>query len=256
MKLQTLARGMTVGAAALLLFLSPAAHAADMTGAGSTFAYPILSKWAAAYSTATGINLNYQSIGSGGGIQQIENKTVAFGASDMPMTPADLAKNGLTQFPFIMGGEVMIVNIPGVAKGQMTLDGPTIANIYLGHIEKWNDPAIAKLNPGLKLPDLDIATVERSDGSGTTYNFVDYLSKISPEWKDKVGEGTAVQWPTAGLGGKGNEGVSAMAARTVGAIGYVEYAYALQNNLVYTKLINLAGKAVSPSLEILRGRGR
>ena len=248
MKLQTLARGVTMGAAALVLALSSQAHAAQMTGAGSTFAYPILAKWAAAYSAATGTNLNYQSIGSGGGIAQIVARTVDFGASDMPMTPADLTKNGLTQFPFIMGGEVIIVNIPGITKGQMTLDGPTIAQIYLGNVTKWNDPAIAKLNPGLKLPDLDIAVVERSDGSGTTFNFANYLSKVSPEWKDKVGEGTAVQWPT-GVGGKGNEGVSAMTGRAVGAIGYVEYAYALQNNLVYTKLVNKAGKVVSPSLE-------
>jgi phosphate transport system substrate-binding protein len=236
-------------AAAIGLAVTQGANAADMTGAGSTFAFPILAKWAEAYKAAKGSNLNYQSIGSGGGINQIEAKTVDFGATDKPLDAATLAKNGLTQFPFIMGGVVLIINLPGVEKGQLTLDGATLANIYLGHITKWNDPAITKLNPGLKLSDTDIATVTRSDGSGTTFNFTDYLSKMSPEWKDKVGEDTAVQWPAAGLGGKGNEGVSALAARTVGAIGYVEYAYALQNNLVYTKLVNKNGKTVAPSLD-------
>ncbi len=235
-------------AAVIGLAVAQAADAAEMTGAGATFPYPIYAKWAEAYKGATGNNLNYQSIGSGGGIQQIEAKTVDFGASDMPLKPDDLQKNGLTQFPAIIGGEVMVVNLPGLEKGQMTLDGPTIANIYLGHITKWNDPAIAKLNPGLKLPDMDIATIERSDGSGTTFVFTNYLSKVSPEWKDKVGESTAVQWPT-GIGGKGNEGVAANTARTVGAIGYVEYAYALQNNMVYTKLVNAAGKALMPDMQ-------
>ena len=249
MKLQTLMRGIAAGAAALLV--SSAAYAVDISGAGATFPYPIYAKWADAYKTATGVSLNYQSIGSGGGIQQIENKTVDFGASDMPLTPEDLAKNGLTQFPAIIGGEVLVVNLPGIAKGQMTLDGPTIANIYLGHITKWNDPAIAKLNPGLKLPDTDITPVERSDGSGTTFVFTDYLSKVSPEWKDKVGENTSVSWPT-GIGGKGNEGVAANTGRTVGAIGYVEYAYALQTNMVSTKLINAAGKTLSPSTEVFQ----
>jgi phosphate transport system substrate-binding protein len=169
----------------------------------------------------------------------------------MPLKPDDLAKNGLQQFPPVIGGEVMVINIPGVAAGQMTLDGPTIADIYLGKITKWNDPAIAKLNPGLQLPDLGIAVVHRSDGSGTTFIFTDYLSKVSPEWKDKVGEDTSVEWPT-GLGGKGNEGVSALAARTKGAIGYVEYAYALQNKLVNTKLVNQAGKALSPSAAVFQ----
>jgi phosphate transport system substrate-binding protein len=243
-------------AAAIGLALSQAAAAAEISGAGATFPYPIYAKWAEAYKAATGTSMNYQSIGSGGGINQIEAKTVDFGASDMPLTPADLAKNHLTQFPAIMGGEVMLVNLPGIEKGQMTLDGPTIANIYLGHITKWNDAAIAKLNPGLKLPSTDIAVVYRSDGSGTTFNFTDYLSKVSPEWKDKVGENTSVQWPVTGLGGKGNEGVSAMASRTVGAIGYVEYAYALQNNIVYTKLINKAGKALMPSAETFQAAAK
>jgi len=193
--------------------LTGSAAAAEISGAGATFPYPIYAKWAEAYKTATGIGLNYQSIGSGGGIKQIEANTVDFGASDMPLTPDDLAKNGLQQFPPVIGGEVLVVNIPGVASDQMVLDGPTIANIYLGKIAKWNDPAIAKLNPSLKLPDMGIAVVHRSDGSGTTFIFTDYLSKVSAEWKDKVGENTSVEWPT-GLGGKGNEGVSAIAART------------------------------------------
>src|SRR5580658_9952197 len=175
------------------------ASADDISGAGATFPYPIYAKWAEAYKAATGIGLNYQSIGSGGGIKQITAKTVDFGASDMPLKPDMLAKDGLQQFPPVIGGEVLVVNIPGVAAGQMVLDGPTIADIYLGKITKWSDPAIAKLNPGLKLPDLGIAVVHRSDGSGTTFIFTDYLSKVSPEWKDKVGEDTAVEWPT-GLG--------------------------------------------------------
>jgi len=243
-------------AAAIGIAAAPAVMAAEISGAGATFPYPIYAKWAEAYKAATGTSMNYQSIGSGGGINQIEAKTVDFGASDMPLKPEDLDKNGLTQFPAIMGGEVMLVNLPGIGKGQMTLDGPTIANIYLGHITKWNDAAIAKLNPGLKLPDTDIAVVYRSDGSGTTFNFTDYLSKVSPEWKEKVGENTSVQWPVTGLGGKGNEGVSAMASRTVGAIGYVEYAYALQNDLAYTKLLNQAGKALMPSAETFQAAAK
>jgi phosphate transport system substrate-binding protein len=243
-------------AAAIGLALTQVAAAAEISGAGATFPYPIYAKWAEAYKAATGTSMNYQSIGSGGGINQIEAKTVDFGASDMPLKPEDLEKNHLTQFPAIMGGEVMLVNLPGIEKGQMTLDGPTIANIYLGHITKWNDAAIAKLNPGLKLPSTDIAVVYRSDGSGTTFNFTDYLSKVSPEWKDKVGENTSVQWPVTGLGGKGNEGVSAMASRTVGSIAYVEYAYALQNNIVYTKLLNKAGKALMPSAETFQAAAK
>src|ERR1700739_4461933 len=213
------------------------AQAAEINGAGATFPYPIYAKWAEAYSAKTGLKMNYQSIGSGGGIAQIKAKTVDFGASDMPLKPEELEKAGLMQFPPVIGGEVMVVNLPGIAAGQMTLDGPTIANIYLGKITKWNDPAIAKLNPGLKLPDSAIAVVHRSDGSGTTFIFANYLSKVSPEWKDKVGEGTSVEWPV-GLGGKGNEGVAALVSRTAGAIGYVEYAYALQNKMVHTKMSN------------------
>ncbi len=226
-------------------------RAAEISGAGATFPYPIYAKWAEAYKAKTGLSLNYQSIGSGGGIAQITAKTVDFGASDMPLKPADLAAKGLMQFPPVIGGEVMVLNIPGIRSGQMTLDGPTIAQIYLGKIAKWNDPAIAKLNPGLKLPDTSIAVVHRSDGSGTTFIFTNYLSKVSPEWKDKVSEGTSVEWP-AGLGGKGNEGVAALTARTAGAIGYVEYAYALQNKMVHAKLINHDGVALEPGSTVFQ----
>ncbi len=227
------------------------AQAAEISGAGATFPYPIYAKWAAAYAEKTGIRVNYQSIGSGGGIAQINARTVDFGASDMPLKPEVLEKDGLTQFPPVIGGEVMVVNLPGIKPGQMTLDGPTIAGIYLGTITKWDDPAIAKLNPGLKLPSVAIAVVHRSDGSGTTFIFTNYLSKVSPEWKQKVGEGTAVEWP-AGLGGKGNEGVSAIASRTIGGIGYVEFAYALQNKLTHTKVINSEGVALEPSIEVFQ----
>ena len=226
-------------------------QAAEISGAGATFPYPIYAIWAEAYAAKTGLKMNYQSIGSGGGIAQIKAKTVDFGASDMPLKPEELEKAGLMQFPPVIGGEVMVVNLPGIQAGQMTLDGPTIANIYLGKIAKWNDPAIAKLNPGLKLPDTGIAVVHRSDGSGTTFIFANYLSKVSPEWKDKVGEGTSVEWPT-GLGGKGNEGVAALTSRTMGAIGYVEYAYALQNKMVHAKLINHDGAALQPSSNVFQ----
>jgi phosphate transport system substrate-binding protein len=228
-----------------------AAHAAEISGAGATFPYPIYAKWAEAYAAKTGMKMNYQSIGSGGGIAQINARTVDFGASDMPLKPAELDKNGLTQFPPVIGGEVLVVNLPGIEAGQMTLDGPTIANIYLGKITKWDDPAIGKLNPGLKLPSTAIAVVHRSDGSGTTFIFTDYLSKVSPEWKDKVSEGTSVEWPV-GIGGKGNEGVSALTARTAGAIGYVEYAYALQNKLVHTKLVNHEGATLEPGSKVFQ----
>ncbi|MGA8755988.1 MAG: phosphate ABC transporter substrate-binding protein PstS [Stellaceae bacterium] len=243
-------RTLLLGVVAAAAF-SLAAQAAEISGAGATFPYPIYAKWAAAYAEKTGIKLNYQSIGSGGGIAQIKARTVDFGASDMPLKPDVLEKDGLTQFPPVIGGEVMVVNLPGVKPGQMTLDGPTIANIYLGKITKWDDPAIAKLNPGLKLPSTAIAVVHRSDGSGTTFIFTNYLSKVSPDWKSQVGEGTSVQWPV-GLGGKGNEGVSAIASRTMGGIGYVEYAYALQNKLTHTKLINSEGVALEPGLDVFQ----
>jgi phosphate transport system substrate-binding protein len=233
--------------AATVLPALPAA-AEDLTGAGSTFVYPVLAKWADAYRKQTNIGLNYQSIGSGGGIKQITAKTVTFGATDMPLTPEDVAKNNFVQFPVINGSVVPILNLPGIKPGEVTLDGPTIAKIFLGEITKWNDPAIAKLNPGVNLPDTAVAVVHRSDGSGTTFIWTNYLSKVSPEWKDKVGENTAVEWPV-GIGAKGSEGVSNNAAQTVGALGYVEYAYAKQNNLTYAKMVNHAGKTVAPTTE-------
>jgi phosphate transport system substrate-binding protein len=224
------------------------ASAAEITGAGSTFVYPVLAKWADAYKNATGVGLNYQSIGSGGGIKQITAKTVTFGASDMPLKPEDVDKNHFVQFPIINGSVVPLLNLPGIKPGEVTLDGPTIAQIFLGNITKWNDPAIVKLNPGVNLPDTAIAVVHRSDGSGTTFIWTNFLSKVSPEWKQKVGENTAVEWPV-GIGAKGSEGVSQNAAQTVGALGYVEYAYAKQNNLTYAKMVNAAGKTVSPTME-------
>ena len=234
--------------AGLLASTALPAAAADITGAGSTFVYPVLAKWADTYRKQTGIGLNYQSIGSGGGIKQITNKTVTFGASDMPLTPEDVAKNNFVQFPIINGSVVPILNVPGIKPGELTLDGPTIAKIFLGEITKWNDPAIAKLNPGVKLPGMAIAVVHRSDGSGTTFIWTNYLSKVSPEWKQKVGENTAVEWPV-GIGAKGSEGVSNNAAQTQGSLGYVEYAYAKQNNLTYAKMVNHAGKTVAPTME-------
>ena len=223
----------------------PGAQATEISGAGATFPFPIYAKWAEAYKAKTDISMNYQSIGSGGGIKQINAKTVDFGASDMPLKPEDLEKSELTQWPMIMGGVVPVVNLQGVAPGELKLDGPTLADIYLGKVAKWDDPAIKKLNPDAKLPGTAIAPIYRSDGSGTTFIYTNYLSKVSPEWKDKVGNNTSVEWPT-GIGGKGNEGVAALSARTAGAIGYVEYAYALQNKLTYVKLINHEGATVAP----------
>jgi phosphate transport system substrate-binding protein len=223
-----------------------AAEATDISGAGATFPYPIYSKWAAAYKQETGDSLNYQSIGSGGGIKQIEARTVTFGATDAPLKAPDLDKNGLVQWPQVMGGIVPVVNLDGIAAGALTLDGPTLAKIFLGDIKTWNDPAIAKLNAGVNLPSTAIAVVHRADGSGTTFNFTNYLVKVSPDWATKVGNATAVQWPT-GIGAKGNEGVANNVEQTKGAIGYVEYAYAIQNKLTYTKLINAAGKVVTPT---------
>ena len=225
-----------------------AANAAEITGAGASFIYPVMSKWSADYNAATGNKVNYQSIGSGGGIAQIKAKTVDFGSSDAPLKPEELAASGLAQFPSVIGGVVPVVNVAGVAPGALKLDGTVLANIFLGKIKTWNDPAIAGLNPGLKLPDAKITIVHRSDGSGTTFNFVNYLSKVSPEWKSSVGEGTSVQWP-AGIGGKGNEGVAAYVKQIKGGIGYVELSYALQNKLSYTAMKNAAGKIVQPSDE-------
>src|ERR1700691_135854 len=238
----------SIAVASLLAATTLPAAAADITGAGSTFVYPVLAKWADTYRKDTGVGLNYQSIGSGGGIKQITAKTVTFGATDMPLMPDDIAKNNFVQFPVINGAVVPIMNLPGIKPGEVTLDGPTIGKIFLGEITKWNDPAIAKLNAGVNLPDTAIAVVHRSDGSGTTFIWTNYLSKVSPEWKDKVGENTAVEWPV-GIGAKGSEGVSNNTAQTVGALGYVEYAYAKQNNLTYAKMLNHAGKVVAPTAE-------
>ncbi|MBO0753301.1 MAG: phosphate ABC transporter substrate-binding protein PstS [Bradyrhizobiaceae bacterium] len=224
------------------------AAAADISGAGATFPYPIYAKWADAYKKESGVGLNYQSIGSGGGIKQIEAKTVVFGASDAPLKGDELDKNGLVQFPMVMGGIVPVVNLDGVAPGSLVLDGTTVARIFLGEVKSWDDPAIKALNPGVTLPKQAIAVVHRSDGSGTTFNFTDYLSKVSPAWKSKVGSSTAVEWPT-GIGAKGNEGVANNVSQTKGSVGYVEYAYAKQNKLTYTKMINAAGKTVSPVSE-------
>jgi len=223
-----------------------AANAAEITGAGASFIYPVMSKWSADYNAATSNKVNYQSIGSGGGIAQIKAKTVDFGSSDAPLKPEELAASGLAQFPSVIGGVVPVVNVAGIAPGALKLDGTVLANIFLGKIKTWNDPAIAALNPGLTLPNAKVTVVHRSDGSGTTFNFVNYLSKVSPEWKSSVGEGTSVQWP-AGIGGKGNEGVAAYVKQIKGGIGYVELSYALQNKLSYTAMKNAAGKFVQPS---------
>jgi phosphate transport system substrate-binding protein len=220
--------------------------AADISGAGATFPYPIYAKWADAYKAKTGIGLNYQSIGSGGGIKQIEANTVTFGASDMPLQPDDLSKNGLVQFPTVMGGIVPVVNIDGINPNDITIDGPTLAKIFLGEVKTWDDAAIKALNPAAKLPSQAIAVVHRSDGSGTTFIFTNYLSKVSADWKSKVGSNTSVEWPV-GIGAKGNEGVANNVAQTKGSIGYVESAYAKQNKLTTTKMVNKEGKTVEPA---------
>ncbi|MGC7406860.1 phosphate ABC transporter substrate-binding protein PstS [Pandoraea pneumonica] len=227
------------------------AIAGEITGAGSTFAAPIYTKWADAYQKATSNKVNYQGIGSSGGIKQIQAKTVDFAGSDAPLTDEELAKQGLFQFPTVVGGIVPVINVPGVKPGELVLSGELLGDIYLGKIKKWNDPAIAKLNPKVKLPDTDIAVVRRADGSGTSFVFTNYLSKVNAEWKSKVGEGTTVNWPT-GTGGKGNDGVAAFVQRLPGAIGYVESAYAKQNKLTYTSLTNAAGKVVEPTAETFK----
>jgi phosphate transport system substrate-binding protein len=221
------------------------AGAADISGAGATFPYPVYAKWADTYRKETGIGLNYQSIGSGGGIKQIQARTVTFGATDAPLKGDDLTKHGLVQFPTVMGGIVPVVNVEGIQPGSLVLDGPTLAAIFMGKIKSWDDAALKKLNPDAKLPSTSIAVVHRSDGSGTTFNFTDYLAKASPEWKSEVGSNTSVEWPV-GIGAKGNEGVANNVAQTKNAIGYVEYAYAKQNKLTHTKMINKDGKAVEP----------
>ena len=240
------AKRLSVAVVAVVAFAG--AQAADISGAGATFPYPIYSKWADAYKQQTGIGLNYQSIGSGGGIKQIKAKTVTFGASDMPLEAKDLQESGLVQFPMIIGGVVPVVNLKGVQGGQMVLDGATVAQIYLGEITKWNDAHIKKLNPSLTLPATAIAPIYRSDGSGTNFLFSTYLSNSYPKFKETIGANTSVQWPV-GIGAKGNEGVANMTTQTDGAIGYVEYAYAKQNKMAYADLINSAGKKVTPDAQ-------
>ncbi len=230
-----------------LSLLASAASAETLNGAGGTAIYPVLSVWAQDYQKLTGDQVNYQAIGSGGGIKQIEAKTVDFANSDKPLMHDDLAKNGLVQFPQVIISIVPVVNLPGIAAGQLTLDGKTLAQIYLGTITKWNDPAIVKLNPGLKLPDMAIITVHRADGSGTTFNFTNYLGKVDPYWQTQVGSDTSVSWPN-GVAGKGNAGVAASVQQSVGSIGYVEFAYAMQNNMVYADMINADGKKVKPTM--------
>jgi phosphate transport system substrate-binding protein len=236
----------TLAGFAAAALVSTAAMATDITGAGATFPYPIYAKWADAYKKASGVGLNYQSIGSGGGIKQINAKTVDFGASDMPLKPEVLEKSGLMQFPTVIGGAIPTVNLKGIKPGELKLSGALLGDIYLGKVAKWNDPAIAALNPGVKLPDQAISVVHRSDGSGTSFIWSNYLSKVSPEWKEKVGVGTSLNWPT-GVGGKGNEGVASYVQRIDGSIGYVEYAYVLQNHMTYVKMKNQEGNFVAPS---------
>jgi len=235
--------GSLMGLTALSFSLS--ALAQDVTGAGATFPAPLYAKWASDYHKATGVKINYQSVGSGAGIKQIDAKTVAFGASDMPLKDEELAKKGQIQFPTVIGGVVPVINVKGINPGQLKLSGQVLGDIYLGKITKWNDPAIKALNPGLALPDADIAAVRRADGSGTSFIFTNYLSKVNPEWKSKVGEGTAVNWPV-GAGGKGNEGVAAFVNRLPNSIGYVEYAYVKQNKMNYALMQNAAGTFVAP----------
>lgn len=237
--------------AAVIAVSSFSAHAAEVTGAGASFVFPAMSKWSADYNKATKNKVNYQSIGSGGGIAQIKAATVDFGSSDAPLKVGDLQASGLAQFPSVMGAVVPVVNIPGLKQGDVKLTGPILADIFLGKVSKWNDPVIAAVNPGLAFPNLKITVVHRSDGSGTTFNFVNYLSKVSTEWRTKVGEGTAVKWP-AGIGGKGNEGVAAYTKQIKGAIGYVELSYAITNKLNYTAVRNRAGNFIVPSKESIK----
>lgn len=236
---------LTVTLGAALMSFASLSMAQDVTGAGATFPAPLYAKWAADYNKATGVKINYQSVGSGAGIRQIEAKTVDFGASDMPLKDEELAKKGLMQFPAVIGGVVPVVNIKGIAPGQLKLSGQVLGDIYLGKVTQWSDPAIKALNPGLALPEAAIAPVRRADGSGTSFIFTNYLSKVNPEWKSKVGEGTAVNWPV-GAGGKGNEGVAAFVGRLPNSIGYVEYAYVKQNKMTFAQMKNAAGSFVSP----------
>lgn len=242
----SLSRVLAAGVAAAGMFsVAYAQEVKEITGAGASFPAPLYAKWAADYYKATGVKVNYQSVGSGAGLKQIEAKTVAFGASDMPLKEDELEKKGLVQFPTVIGGVVPVVNIKGIEPGKLKLNGQVLGDIYLGKITKWNDPAIAALNPGVELPDVAISPVRRADGSGTTFVFTNYLSKVNAEWKSKVGEGTAVNWPV-GAGGKGNEGVAAFVGRLPNSIGYVEYAYVKQNKMTYVQMQNAAGRFVSP----------
>ena len=245
MQMKQIVKSFVIGASAVMTFSSVGAMAADMTGAGATFPYPIYAKWAESYKAATGNGLNYQSVGSGAGIKQIKAKTVDFGASDMPLKSEDLDAEGLMQFPAIMGGVVTVVNLDGVTPGQLKMTGQVVADIYLGKITKWNAPEIAALNAGAKLPDMEITVVHRADGSGTSFLFTDWLSKVHPEFKSKIGAGTAVKW-VVGVGGKGNEGVAANVQRIKGAIGYVEWAYAKKNKMSHTQLKNKDGQFLQP----------
>ncbi len=248
MKISRIIVEVVAAVAGIAIAASWPATAVEISGAGATFPYPIYAKWADTYKKETGIGLNYQSIGSGGGIKQIEAKTVTFGASDMPLTPEELTKAGLVQFPTVIGGDVPVINLEGLKPGDLELDGPTLAKIFLGQIKRWNDPAIQMLNPSLKLPARAIVVVHRSDGSGTTFIFTDYLSKVSADWKSKVGANTAVEWPV-GLGAKGNEGVANNVSKSQGSIGYVEYAYAKQNRMDTVRLVNKDGQVVSPDAQ-------
>ncbi|MBH1957565.1 MAG: phosphate ABC transporter substrate-binding protein PstS [Burkholderiales bacterium] len=241
----TLKASLTVTMGAALMSFATLSAAQDVTGAGASFPAPLYAKWASDYNKATGVKINYQSVGSGAGLRQIEAKTVDFGASDAPLKDEDLAKKGLIQFPTVIGGVVPVVHINGIASGQLKLSGQVLGDIYLGKITKWSDPAIKALNPTLALPDAAIAPVRRADGSGTSFIFTNYLSKVNAEWKTKVGEGTAVNWPV-GAGGKGNEGVAAFVGRLPNSIGYVEYAYVKQNKMIFAQMKNAAGNFVSP----------
>ena len=236
-----------VALAAAAMAAPMTAGAADISGAGATFPFPIYAKWADAYKKQTNVGLNYQSIGSGAGIKQIQAKTVVFGATDAPLNGDELKKHGLVQWPMVMGGIVPVINVEGIKPGELVLDGSTLAMVFMGQIKTWDDPAIKKLNPSVKLPSAPILVVRRSDGSGTTFNFTDYLAKVSPDWKSKIGVGTAVEWPV-GVGAKGNDGVANNVSQTKNSIGYVEYAYAKQNKLTHVDLINSAGKRVGPTI--------
>jgi len=241
----TLSRFFVAFGCSVMLWSASAVQAQEITGAGATFPAPLYAKWAADYNKATGVKVNYQSVGSGAGIKQIDSKTVDFGASDMPLSDEELSKKGQIQFPTVIGGVVPVINVKGIAPGQLKLNGQVLGDIFLGKITKWDDAAIKGLNPGVTLPDAAIATVRRADGSGTSFIFTNYLSKVNAEWKSKVGEGTAVNWPT-GAGGKGNEGVAAFVSRLPNSIGYVEYAYVKQNKMTYALMQNAAGVFVAP----------